>query len=346
MSAVMELWIVCALLSGDPALVEADAAPVSALSVFIPAAPIAATVPTALEIAAADVDFPFQGEYLGAVETPWSYRFGLQVVALGEGKFEALLHEQGLPGAGGSGTAAYRLHGERSTSSHLELTGGGWKAAVLDGETAAISPLNGTPFITLTKTVRTSPTLGAKPPANAIVLFDGIQPTHLAQAELTDDGLLKIGAETTFGVRDFQLHGEFRIPYQPHKRSQGRGNSGFYLQRRYEVQVLDSFGQWPRSNEAASIYKNQPPRINMSYPPLVWQTYDIDFTAARFDNLGNKVSHAILTLRHNGVTVHDRQTLYTKTGAGKPEGPDPLPILFQNHGDPVVYRNLWLVEKN
>ncbi len=326
--------------------VTAEQEVVSALTALAPAVQtISVAAPVPGSSAETDMDFPFQGEYLGSVAAPFAYSFGLQVFALGEGKFEALLHENGLPGAGGSGISAYRLNGERATSSHLELNGGGWKAAVLDGKTAAISTTDGQPFLTLEKMTRFSPTMGLKPPANAVVLFDGWQSDHLVNAEINEDGLLKVGAETKSAYRDFKLHGEFRTPWQPMKRSQGRGNSGFYLQRRYEVQVLDSFGQWPQANEAASIYKTRPPRINMSYPPLVWQTYDIDFTAARFDSLGNKTQHAMLTLWHNGVLVHDHLQLHAKTGAGKPEGPEPLPILFQNHGDPVVYRNLWIVEK-
>lgn len=341
-----ELIIVGILLGNDPTGSDANDGAVSALAALTVPKPTVVVAPlTAVELAERDVDFPFQGEYLGSATAPCPCTLGLQVVALGEGKFEAMLHEHGLPGAGGSGISAYRLKGERATSSNLELTGGGWKAAVLDGQTATIATTDGSPFITLAKTLRTSPTMGAKPPANAIVLFDGSQPDQLTNAELTEDGLLKVGAETKRNFRDFTLHAEFRTPWQPLKRSQGRGNSGFYLQRRYEVQVLDSFGQWPKANEAASIYKTQPPRINLSYPPLIWQTYDMNFTAARFDSLGNKIANAMLTLRHNGVTVHDHLQLYNKTGAGKPEGPEALPILFQNHGDPVNYRNLWIVEK-
>lgn len=320
------LWSMGALVAGDP-------------TALVPA--------VATNLADRDVDYPFQGEYLGE-STPEACpcRYGLQVATLGEGKFEALLHEGGLPGHGGSGRSAFRLKGERSTSSFLRMEGGGWCAEIVDGQSVQLASLAGSlPIAILSKTLRTSPTLGAKPPSHAVVLFDGSTTSKLTNAELTEDGLLKVGAETAAAFRDFTLHAEFRTPYMPTARSQARGNSGFYLQKRYEVQVLDSFGQWPRSNEAASIYKIKPPDINMSYPPLAWQTYDIDFTAARFDALGNKSQNAVLTLRHNGVVVHNQLTLYTKTGAGKPEGPEALPILFQNHGDQVHYRNIWLVER-
>ncbi len=299
-----------------------------------------------VELAERDADYPLQGEYLAAAMPECACRFGMQVVALGEAKFEALMYEGGLPGNGASGISAYRLRGERSTSSHLRLEGGGWRAEMTDGESFLIDSLAGSlPVATLKKTTRTSPTLGAQPPANAVVLFDGSSLFQLTNAEMTEDGLLKVGAETIQPFRDFHLHAEFRTPYMPKARSQARGNSGFYLQRRYEVQVLDSFGQWPQFNEAASIYKTRPPAINLSYPPLAWQTYDIDFTAARFDALGNKTQHAQITVRHNGYPVQNGVTLYGKTGAGKPEGPDPLPILFQNHGDAVHFRNMWIVER-
>jgi hypothetical protein len=314
---------------------------------FLACGLVAAEPAAAESPAETDVDFPFQGEYLGdALPEACPCRYGLQIVALGEGNFEGLLHEGGLPGNGGSGLSAYRLKGARATSSFLRMEGGGWRAEITDGKTVQLDTTAGSlPIARLTKIERRSPTLGAKPPANAIILFDGTAPNRLANAELTEDGLLKVGAETTEPYRDFFLHAEFRTPYMPAARGQARGNSGLYLQRRYEVQVLDSFGQWPRNNEGGSLYKFKPPDVNMCYPPLVWQTYDVDFTAARFDGLGNRVSQAVITVRQNGVTIHDRVALANKTGGGKPEGSDPLPILFQNHGNAVHYRNIWLVEK-
>jgi hypothetical protein len=116
-----------------------------------------------------------------------------------------------------------------------------------------------------------------------------------------------------------------------------------YIQRRYEVQILDSFGLEPAFNDCGALYRQQPPDLNMSFPPLHWQTYDIWFTAARWDEAGNKSANARITVLHNGVPIHADREIMTKTGAGMPEGPELLPILFQNHGDPVRFRNIWIV---
>src|SRR5690606_36937770 len=109
------------------------------------------------------------------------------------------------------------------------------------------------------------------------------------------------------------------------------------------VQILDSFGLPPAFNGAASVYRTRPADVNMSFPPRVWQTFDIRFQPATFSD-GVKTSNAQLTVLHNGVKVHDAYELPNKTGAGREEGPNPLPILFQDHGNPVRFRNLWLVD--
>jgi hypothetical protein len=155
---------------------------------------------------------------------------------------------------------------------------------------------------------------------------------------------MEIGSETKGQWQNFHLHAEFKTPFMPFATSQARANSGFYLQKRYEVQVLDSFGLIPQFNDAAAIYRFKMPDLNMSFPPLIWQTYDIQFQAPLFDKEGKKIQNGRLTVWHNGVVVQNHVSLENKTGGGSKEGPEALPILFQNHGNPVHFRNIWLLE--
>jgi len=209
---------------------------------------------------------------------------------------------------------------------------------------------------TLDRVIRVSPTLGAKPPAGAIVLFDGKnfkQWRHTnkepgadsVQWKLLKDGAMEVKEGTGSIVTkkkfsDFKLHVEFRTPFMPDARGQGRGNSGVYLQERYEVQVLDSYGLEGEDNECGGIYKVGAPLVNMCAPPTQWQTYDITFYAPGADR-----KEAQVTVVHNGVTIHDNISLPKPTGGAldsdvtKPGG-----IYLQDHGNPVQYRNIWLVE--
>jgi hypothetical protein len=145
---------------------------------------------------------------------------------------------------------------------------------------------------------------------------------------------------------DLKLHLEFRTPFMPEARGQGRGNSGVYLQGRYEVQILDSYGLQGLDNECGGIYRVAAPRVNMCAPPMQWQTYDITFRAPRFDQAGNKKSDACLTVLHNGVQIHNEVKAPTPTTAApdsnitKPGG-----IYLQDHGNLVQFRNIWLVEQ-
>ena len=295
----------------------------------------------ALEPAATEEDARLQGEYYG----PSNYQMflGLQVRALGEGRFEARLYEGGLPGNGWYGDApVYELVGERD-GPLLTLRGGDWIVAIRYPY-ATVYHRGGSYAGGLTKVVRSSPTFGLKAPAGAIVLFDPEVPSlrRLVHAKLTRDGFLSRGAETADRFQDFRLHVEFRTPWMPKSRGQARGNSGIYLQRRYEVQILDSFAEPPVFNGAGAIYRTRPPAINMAFPPGQWQTYDIEFTAARFDPSGGKVLPATVTVWHNGVLIHDHFPLPNKTGAGRPEGPEPGPVLFQDHRDEVEFRYIWI----
>ncbi|GAA0623476.1 DUF1080 domain-containing protein [Kribbella sandramycini] len=144
---------------------------------------------------------------------------------------------------------------------------------------------------------------------------------------------------------DFKLHVEWLEPdYPPDVTGQRRGNSGVYLQERYEIQVLESFGQPPRNNEAGSIYSKKAPDVNAATAPNTWQSYDITFRAARFDAAG-KVDNARVTVVWNGETVHRDVAIDGGTGGNIPEGPTPGAIRLQDHGDPGAnprFRNIWI----
>ena len=141
----------------------------------------------------------------------------------------------------------------------------------------------------------------------------------------------------------FTLHVEFRVPYEPDNKGQGRGNSGIYLQGRYEVQVLDSYGLKSSDTDCASIYTVSAPSKNVCKAPTIWQSYDIEFQAPKFEN-GKKAEPVHMTVYHNGVKVQDNVAVkIDNTRAGMGGDPSmPGPIMLQDHGHPVQYRNIWL----
>ena len=299
--------------------------------------------------AVVDDDFPFQGEYAGLILPDDGNcacnafrRVGLQVVALGGGKFDAVYYDFGLPGAGWNQSERRRLSGQRAGDT-ADLTGDGLTARI-HGNQVVLSSERGHTLGGFSRVVRTSPTLGKQPPSNAIVLFDGLSADEFYNGKVTDEGLLMEGADFKRMFTDFTLHLEFRLPYMPSSRGQKRGNSGVYLQSRYEVQVLDSFGLDGAFNECGALYRYQAPDVNMCLPPLQWQTYDITFLSPRFTPEEEKTRNARLTVRHNGVLVHNCFNVERKTGAGRPETSDPYPIRLQNHSDPVRFRNIWVID--
>ena len=208
----------------------------------------------------------------------------------------------------------------------------------------------------LKKVVRLSPTLGAKPPEGAVVLFDGTSLDQFTDRGgkpirwklLKDEKAMEVrggGLISKHKFTDHKLHVEFRTPYKPKARGQGRGNSGVYLQARYEVQILDSYGLEGRDNECGGIYSVGPPRVNMCAPPLQWQTYDITFHAPRFDADGKKVKEARMTVLHNGVMIHENQDVpHPTTACWDRNVRVPGGLHLQDHGNPVQFRNIWAVE--
>ena len=195
-------------------------------------------------------------------------------------------------------------------------------------------------------------TLGEKPPAGAVVLFGGesldgwLKTDGKTSADWpVEDGLMTVGkgsimTEKKFG--DFQLHLEFNVPYMPKAHGQARGNSGVYLQGIYELQVLDSYGLKPQSNDCGAIYQQIVPSVNACKPPLRWQTYDITFHAARRE--GDKVVRkARLTVVQNGLTIiDDKEISPTPGGVGGVKEGGPGPIMLQDHGNAVQFRNIWV----
>lgn len=323
-------------------------------------------------------DFALQGEYTGTVD---GQQAGLHLIALGNGQFQFVLYPGGLPGDGwrvgtirmfGSGTingdvialtterilsadtvypvqeiiktTRYRFHIEPSTDD--ELSG---PRCTLERTERGVIPL---PHFE--KSYRQSPTLGLVPPKDAYVIFDG---TNTNEFVTTQEGPARVNRKRPDGVtlwagattksmdrwweRPMTLHVEFMNTYRPNCRGQARSNSGVFLAETYELQILDSFGLESELGDCGALYSSRVVDVNVCYPPLVWQTFDIDFTPPRFQD-GKKTANSVWTVKFNGVVVHDRYEMVKKTPADKDEVPEPRGIFFQPHENRVQFRNIWI----
>ena len=288
-------------------------------------------------------DYAVQGEYSGTLKVDEeSADFGVQVIAMGNHEFEAFGYFGGLPGAGAKMDRKIPAKGktEDGVTTLVAPTG----TAVIKGGVCEILDKDGNLVGTLKKTTRKSPTLGMKAPDGATILFDGTSAEKFTRGRVVQQNLLLADCETRQKFGSHKLHLEFRTPFKPKARGQGRGNSGVYIQSRYECQVLDSFGLEGKNNECGGIYSIAEPAVNACFPPLTWQTYDIDYTEPEWKD-GKKVKNARVTIRHNGIVIHDDIELPHGTPGKHPEVEGPDGLYLQGHGNPVVYRNIWILEK-
>ena len=286
-------------------------------------------------------DYQTQGEYV--TEPSAGAKYGAQVVALGDGKFQVILLPGGLPGDGYAGSGRVQLTAAREGQNVAIADSNGYSGSIAEGQ-LALKTSDGKQ-LAMKRVERVSPRAGAKPPPQATVLFDGTNTAAWQKGKMDTRHLLEAGTRTKEKYQDFTLHVEFLLPFKPLARDQERGNSGIYIQDRYEVQILDTFGHGPEFNGCGSLYRQKSPRVDMCYPPLQWQTYDIEFHAAQFDENGKKIKNAAVTVNQNGVIVQDHYAITSKTGAGAPEGPSPGPIQLQGHNNPVFFRNVWVIAK-
>ncbi len=248
------------------------------------------------------------------------------------------------------------LTGEKSGGA-IALQGGGWTGTIAG---AHLRASKGSENFDLQHVTRTPPTLGAKPPAGAVVLFDGKSLDAWADKKgkewlveggpapwkVVDGGILEVVPGTGGGIishqrfGDCHVHVEFRTLGYP-------SNSGVFLETRYEANINETYGKLdgtPNAGFDNCTPAGDTPKIRATRPPLEWQTFDIDFTAPRFDAQGKKTADATATVLFNGVKIYDAQKLGPVKGAAGRLGEAPTgPLMLQEHGMPVQFRNIWVV---
>jgi hypothetical protein len=295
-------------------------------------------------------DDGIQGVYQGAdALKAVSVKDEAKVIGQGGGEFKVILTAD----KGRAVELTGKLEGGK-----VALTGAGGESGTIADKKLSVTV--GDKKYELAYKVIKPPSLGQKPPAGAVVLlpFEEGKKTNLdawvalkggpaTWVPQEDGSVLIMGGGDIQTKQEFTnvvLHVEFRCPYMPAARGQGRGNSGVYLQSRYEVQVLDSFGLAPKDNECGGLYSVATPKVIASLPPARWQTYDITFHAPTVEN-GKIVKPATMSVAHNGIQIHRDVKIdhVTTAGVGGPIK-SPAPLMLQDHGNPVRFRNIWLVE--
>lgn len=274
-----------------------------------------------------------------------------QVLPMGGGKYQAYL----LTAFDTDSKPVALLEGVASGDS-VTFSGEGWSGVIKQGH---FTGSQGDKSFKLQHATRTPPTLGATPPKGAVVLFDGhnldawakkngkswLEEDGPARWKLVEGGVAEAvpGSDCIITHRKFgdcKIHVEFRTLGFP-------SNSGVFIQDRYEVNINETYARLTQSPNAGfdNCTDDAKPRIRPCRPPLEWQTYDIDFRAPRFDAGGKKTANARATVLFNGVKIYDNQELNRPKGAASRLGEAPTgPLMLQEHGMPVQFRNIWLVE--
>jgi hypothetical protein len=315
-------------------------------------------------LAEADV----QGLYEGTgKDANGEFRMEARVVAQGNGNYNVFVRQIR---DGGKITRA-ELTGKTDNDAVTvlgETAGGAWKgvyaAGFIRGKCESASSFE------VRRVERKSPTLGKTPPQGAFVLLDGKDfsklvrangaEIHLDTKDIGKDGSIQIPSGGMNSRRSFagslDLHVEFLIPFMPSAHGQGRGNSGVFLPNGDEIQVLDSFGEPTYvGGGCGGVYAYEDPDVMetieklkgkpeckftlASAPPLQWQTYDIEYRVEAKD--GKPLGKPRVTVYHNGIKIHENCETRSPSPAESPKGR----LHFQDHGNPVRFRNIWVVPK-
>ncbi len=304
------------------------------------------------EMYPAELD-PLVGNWTGrwSAEEEVNPDISAQVVSLGRGKYQIRLATKLFMRC-----PVLALIETTAKDGVISFNEQGYQGEIRDGKFTG-ARRTGKMTFEMTKFFYESPTMGAAPPEGAVVLFDGTTFDAWENASgwvLTGDGAMMVTPEAGDLVskgkyKDLHMHVEFRTPFQPKERGQGRGNSGVFVQDVYEIQVLDSFGLEGTYDECGALYKVSAPYVNAALPPTHWQTYDIAYRAPRFNDDGSVKEYPRMTVLHNGYVIQKDQeipqiTAWKENERLQPPPAEPGAIKLQSHNSHYVqYRNIWLV---
>jgi hypothetical protein len=301
---------------------------------------------------------PFMGEYKGSYhpDGKTTMEAFAQVVAEGDDvHFRIVIGAQ--PQKEKQDGIHIELYAHRKGSTvHIGGPAGGyyWRGQIQDGHLSVRSGYG--QHLELDKITRKSPTEGLRPPQDAVILLPfqegrkaDMRAWRNTEWKALDNGVIQVNKGSNNSKQLFgdieHFHLEFKLPLEPNKRGQGRGNSGVYFAGSFEVQVLDSFGLTAyTSGDCGGLYNLKRASVNACLPPETWQTYDVKFRAPRLNADGSIRENARITVRHNDTLIQNDVEIPYSGDRWKGKSTATGPIHLQDHSHPVQYRNIWLVE--